>query len=208
MKHRLHWFLLASLLVIAVGLSGCGPAAKSGSVPGSAVGAPAANPPSVAQPVPTGVAGVASTPVAPAGDTADWKTSQRTAGTLTYSYLYPAGWTADLSYCSAGSAMNGTSNELPAGCISTDILLGQKAADLGTLSGDSLTINGKQAVRQITDNPRNTMASRIYTLMLYDATGAPLVGFSSSIGPGTDEATQTSITNILDKIAATLTVGR
>jgi hypothetical protein len=208
MKHRLHWFLLASLLVIAVGLSGCGPAAKSGSVPGSAVGAPAANPPSVAQPVPTGVAGVASTPVAPAGDTADWKTSQRTAGTLTYSYLYPAGWTADLSYCTAGSAMNGTSNELPAGCVSTDILLGQKAADLGTLSGDSLTINGKQAVRQITDNPRNTMASRIYTLMLYDATGAPLVGFSSSIGPGTDEATQNNITNMLDRIAATLTVGR
>jgi hypothetical protein len=208
MKHRLHWFLWASLLVIAVGLAGCGPAAKSGTVPGSAMGAPAANPPSVAQPVPTGVAGVASTPVAPAGDTANWKTSQRTAGTLTYSYLYPAGWTADLSYCTAGSAMNGTSNELPAGCVSTDILLGQKAADLGTLSGDSLTINGKQAVRQITDNPRNTMASRIYTLMLYDATGAPLVGFSSSIGPGTDEATQTSITNILDKIAATLTVGR
>jgi hypothetical protein len=208
MKHRLHWFLLASLLVIAVGLSGCGPAAKSGSVPGSAVGAPAANPPSVAQPVPTGVAGVASTPVAPAGDTADWKTSQRTAGTLTYSYLYPAGWTADLSYCTAGSAMNGTSNELPAGCVSTDILLGQKAADLGTLSGDSLTINGKQAVRQITDNPRNTMASRIYTLMLYDAMGAPLVGFSSSIGPGTDEATQNNITNMLDRIAATLTVGR
>jgi hypothetical protein len=208
MKHRLHWFLLASLLVIAVGLSGCGPAAKSGSVPGSAVGAPAANPPSVAQPVPTGVAGVASTPVAPAGDTADWKTSQRTAGTLTYSYLYPAGWTADLSYCAAGSVMNGTSNELPAGCVSTDILLGQKAADLGTLSGDSLTINGKQAVRQITDNPRNTMASRIYTLMLYDAMGAPLVGFSSSIGPGTDEATQNNITNMLDRIAATLTVGR
>jgi hypothetical protein len=44
--------------------------------------------------------------------------------------------------------------------------------------------------------------------MLYDATGAPLIGFSSSIGPATDEATQNSITNILDKIAATLTVGR
>ena len=146
MKHGLRCFLGASLLVIVVGLAGCGPAAKSGTVPGSAMGAPAANPPSVAQPVPTGVAGVASTPVAPMGDTAGWKTSQHTAGTLTYSYLYPAGWTADLSYCAAGSAMNGTSNELPAGCVSTDILLGQKAADLGTLSGESLTINGKQAV--------------------------------------------------------------
>jgi hypothetical protein len=208
MKHGLRCFLGASLAVIVVGLAGCGPAAKSGTVPGSAMGAPAANPPSVAQPVPTSVAGVASTPVAPMGDTAGWKTSQHTAGTLTYSYLYPAGWTPDLSYCAAGSAMNGTSNELPAGCVSTDILFGQKAADLGTLSGESLTINGKQAVKQITDNPRNTMASRIYTLMLYDATGAPLVGFSSSIGPGTDEATQTSITDILDKIAATLTVGR
>jgi hypothetical protein len=142
------------------------------------------------------------------GDTANWKTAQHNEGGLSYSYLYPPGWTADLSYCAAGSARNATSNELPAGCVSTDILLGQKAIDIGTLTGDSLTINGKQAVRQLSDNPRNSMASRIYTLMMYDATGAPLLGFSSSIGPGTDEATRNNITDVLDKIAATLTVGR
>lgn len=208
MKHRLYWAVWASLLVMAVGLAGCGTTQKSGTVPSSGMGAPAANPPSVAQPVPTGAAGVASTPIAPAGDTASWKSAQHTEGGLTYSYLYPAGWTADLTYCAAGSARNAISNELPAGCVSTDILIGQKAKDIGSLSGESLTINGKQAVKQIVDNPRNTMASRIYTLMLYGATGAPLVGFSTSIGPGTAEATRNNITDVLDKIAATLTVGR
>jgi hypothetical protein len=34
------------------------------------------------------------------------------------------------------------------------------------------------------------------------------MGFSTSIGPGTDTATQNNITATLDMIAATLTVGR
>jgi hypothetical protein len=91
------------------------------------------------------------------------------------------------------------------------MLVGQKAKDVGTLKGGSITnlvIDGKQAMRQLDDNPRNGMAARIYTVMLYDGTGAPLLGFSTSIGPNTDTATQNNITATLDKIAATLTVGR
>jgi hypothetical protein len=52
------------------------------------------------------------------------------------------------------------------------------------------------------------MASRIYTVMIYDGTGQPLFGFATSIGPGTDTATQNNITAMLDQIASTLTVGR
>jgi hypothetical protein len=63
-------------------------------------------------------------------------------------------------------------------------------------------------VKQINKAPRNGIASRIYTVMLFDAAGGPLVGFSTSIGPGTDEATQNNITTMLDQVAGTLTVGR
>lgn len=140
-----------------------------------------------------------------------WTTTRRTTGNLTYSYSYPGGWTADLAYCAPGAARTASSNELPARCASTDILVGQKARDVGTLTGgevSNLTINGMQAVRQVNSTPRNLMASRIYTVMIYDGTGAALLGFSTSIGPGTDEATQNNITATLDKIAATLTIGR
>jgi hypothetical protein len=166
-------------------------------------------PPAVVDAVPTAPSRVQPTPNggAPApGGTASWKTVQRSAGGVTYSYRYPPGWAADLSYCAPGAARTASGNELPARCASTDILVGQKAKDMGNLTGFSVTINGKQAIKQIDDNPRNGMASRIYTLLVYDATGIPLVGFSTSIGPGTDEATRNSVTATLDKVAATLVV--
>jgi hypothetical protein len=165
------------------------------------MGAPESSAPAVvAQAQPTAV-----------GDTSSWEIVERTVGDLTYSYKYPAGWSADLAYCAPGAARNAGSNELPARCAATDMLVGQKAKDVGTLRGGNVTnlvIDGKQATRQLVDNPRNGMASSIYTVMLYDGTGAPLMGFSTSIGPGTDTATQNNITATLDMIAATLTVGR
>jgi hypothetical protein len=187
---RVRWRIVLVGMFGLLVLAGCG----------GGVGAPQANPPAVVVAAPTET-----------GGTASWGTTQRTHADLTYSYRYPAGWSADLAYCAPGAARTAGSNELPARCASTDILVGQKAKDVGTLRGGNLTnlvIDGKQAARQLDDNPRNGMASRIYTVMLYDGTGVPLVGFSTSIGPGTDDATKNNITATLDKIATTLTVGR
>jgi hypothetical protein len=142
------------------------------------------------------------------GDVSTWKQVTRTAGAITYSYRYPPGWTAELAYCAPGAARTMTGGELPARCASTDILVGQKAADVATIQGENISLNGKQAVKQINKEPRNGMASRIYTVIVFDAAGGPLMGFSTSIGPGTDDATQNNITVMLDQVAGTLTVGR
>lgn len=142
------------------------------------------------------------------GDVSTWKQVTRTHEGVTYSYRYPPGWTADLAYCAPGAARTMTGGELPARCASTDILVGQKAADVATIQGENISLSGKQAVKQVNKEPRNGIASRIYTVIVFDAAGGPLVGFSTSIGPGTDEATQNNITAILDQVAGTLVVGR
>lgn len=199
------WGLLGLLV-----LAGCsGSTMPSGDARG--MGAPAANPPAIVQAVPSVEAGVPPAEVALPADTAAWTRQERTAGDMVYSYSYPPGWTADLAYCAPGAARSTSGSELPSKCVSSDILVGQKAKDVGNLTGGQLTnitIDGKQALQQIIDNPRNTMASRIFTVILYDGTGVPLVGFSTLIGQGTDEATTNSITATLGKIASTLRVGR
>ena len=184
-SRRIVVCLVAGLLL----LGGCG----------GGTGAPQANPPAVVEAAPT------------ASGSNSWPVVERTANGLTYSYRYPGGWTADLFYCAPGAARSASGNELPARCASTDILVGQKVKDIVPLRGGTITnliIDGKQAQKQIDDHPRNGMASRIYTVIVFDGTGQPLVGFASSIGPGTDTATQNNITAALDTIAATLTVGR
>jgi hypothetical protein len=142
------------------------------------------------------------------GDVSTWKQVTRTASDVTYSYRYPPGWTPELSYCAPGAARTMTGGELPPRCASTDILVGQKAADVATIIGENISLNGKQAVKQINKEPRNGMASRIYTVVVFDASGGPLMGFSTSIGPGTDDATQNNITAMLDQVAGTLIIGR
>ena len=142
------------------------------------------------------------------GDVSTWKQVTRTAEGVTYSYRYPPGWTAELSYCAPGAARTMTGGELPARCASTDILVGQKAADVATIQGENISLSGKQAVKQVNKEPRNGMASRIYTVVVFDAAGGPLMGFSTSIGPGTDDATQNNITAMLDQVAGTLIIGR
>jgi hypothetical protein len=141
-------------------------------------------------------------------DTAGWSQVSRTASGTIYSYHYPPGWTPDLSYCAPGAGRNASGSVLPAGCASTDILVGQKAKDVGTLTGDNITINGKQAIKQINRAPRNGQAELIYTVLVYDPSGTPLAGFSTSIGPGTETATINNIVATLDQIAGTLAVGR
>jgi len=145
---------------------------------------------------------------APPADTASWSQASHTVGGTTYSYSYPPGWTPDLSYCAPGAARNASGSVLPAGCASTDILVGQKARDVGTLTGDNITIDGKQAIKQVNRAPRNGQAELIYTVLVYDPSGTPVAGFSTSIGPGTNTATINSIVATLDQIAGTLAVGR
>ena len=186
---RFSWRIGVCAIMGLVLLAGCG----------SETAAPQTNPPAVVEAAPT------------ASGSNSWPVVERTANGLTYSYRYPGGWTSDLFYCAPGAARSASGNELPARCASTDILVGQKASDIVPLRGGAITnliIDGKQAQKQIDDHPRNGMASRIYTVMVFDGTGQPLVGFATSIGPGTDAATQNNITAALDNIAATLTVGR
>jgi hypothetical protein len=141
-------------------------------------------------------------------DISTWQQVSRSASGTTYSYSYPPGWTSDLSYCAPGAARNASGNLLPARCASTDILVGQKAKDVGTLTGDSVTLNGKQAIKQIDRAPRNGQAQLIYTVLVYDPSGTPLAGFSTSIGPNTDQATSTNIVSMLDQVAGTLQVDK
>lgn len=186
---KFSWRIMVCMVVGLLLLAGCG----------SETAAPPASVPAVVEAAPT------------ANASQSWPSVERTANGLTYSYRYPGGWTADLFYCAPGAARTASGNELPARCASTDILIGQKAKDIVPLRGGTLTnliIDEKQAQKQIDDHPRNGMASRIYTVMIFDGTGQPLMGFATSIGPGTDTATQNNITATLDAIAATLTVGR
>ena len=219
---------LLLIMLVALSLSACAtqdpnPAPPDVSV--SVADTPVPNPPAITEPTAAAAPESSGPTEAPSvngsdtagnmaaeekgtGDASTWQKVQRTTDGITYSYRYPPGWTADLAYCAPGAARTATGNELPARCAATDILVGQKAKDIGTITGENLSLNGKQAVKQVNRNPRNGIASRIYTVMLFDASGVPLMGFSTAIGPGTDEATQNNITAILDEVAGTLTVGR
>ncbi len=145
---------------------------------------------------------------APGADVSSWPAVRHTTEGTTYSYHYPAGWTPDLSYCAPGAARSASGSQLPARCAATDILVGQKARDVGTLSGQNITLSGKQAVKAIDRAPRNGQAEVIYTVIVYDPSGVALAGFSTSIGPGTDAATITNIISMLDQIAGTLAVSK
>jgi hypothetical protein len=126
---------------------------------------------------------------------------------VSYSYRYPPDWTSSLTYCvpdSRGAGEEG--GHLPAGCVSTDFLVGQKAVDMGQLRGETLTVSGKRAIKQLETHPSSTLVSRIYTVLVYGADSAPVFGFSSMIGANTDLPTQEAITATLDKIASTLQV--
>jgi hypothetical protein len=202
-------FAVALLCLLSPVLSACGtPTAvpRPLDVPtpiGHVVGAP------TPQPTATIEQPAAAKPGAPSSDDKSrWSPVSRTVSGTTYSYRYPPGWTPDLSYCVPGAARNASGSVLPAGCASTDILVGQKARDLGTLTGDNITIDGKQAIKQINRAPRNGQAELIYTVLVYDPSGAPLAGFSTSIGPGTETASINNIVVTLDQIAGTLAVGR
>jgi hypothetical protein len=138
--------------------------------------------------------------------TSSWAAHRRTLDGVTFSYRYPPGWSEDLVYCASDARKDAHEGHLHPGCATTDILVGQKARDVGQLSGETLTIDGKRAVRQLVTQPPNVLTARIYTLMVYAPDGAPLFGFSSFIGAGTGKAAQEAITAALDDVASTLEV--
>jgi hypothetical protein len=203
-------FTAALLPLLLLALSACGtptPSPKPVGVPTPVAQIPQVSdtPTSLPPPTPPSSGGDAG---GTAVDVSTWpKVSYTTAGT-SYSYRYPPGWTPDLSFCAPGAARNASGTLLPARCASTDILVGQKAKDLGTLKGDNITLGGKQAIKEIDRAPRNGQAELIYTVLVYDPSGTPLAGFSTSIGPGTDAATITNIVSMLDRITSTLVVDR
>ena len=152
----------------------------------------------------------AVTQATPSPMRAGWGKSRQAVGNITYSFEYPpTDWTADLSYC-APEATKGESGhfDIPAACAVTEILVGQKARDLGQLPGQPLTINGKRSIKHVDTKPKSDLASRIYTVMVYDDDGTPLFGFSTSIGRGTHVERQEMITADLDLIAGTVSVER
>lgn len=149
---------------------------------------------------------VESTPTMPAPT--GYAEAAGVLGDVAYSFKYdPAHWSADLTYCPSAGEERSSSYGIPAGCATTDFLVGQKARDVGQVEGDTLTTqDGKRAVRRIDAQPLSGMAARIYTLMVYDGEGTPLFGFVTSIGVGTEVKDQERITAMLDDIAHTLRV--
>ncbi len=183
------WILLiviaGTLLTLVAGGAGAGAhAASSRSL---------ANPPAVTQ-------------ASLGADVASWPVASGSVDGVAYSFHYPPAWNSSLIYCAPGVHSDIEGGHLPAGCASTDVLVGQKARDVGLLTGDTLTIGGKAARRFVDDRPANVLVSRVYTTMVYDATGTPLFGFTTQIGAGTDAATLDAITATLDTIAGTVKV--
>ena len=140
-------------------------------------------------------------------DSSTWPVAQGTVDGVSYSYKYPAGWSADLTYCAPGAAEAGRGEQhLPKGCVSTDFLVGQKAGDVGRIQGDTLDLGGKSAVRLVDGAPLNGLVSRVYTLMVYGDDGQPEFGLVTMVGPDTDKALQDEVTAKMDAVAATLRV--
>jgi hypothetical protein len=156
------------------------------------------------------------TPTTPEGQAAAgpsaWTQHSRTGADGTrLSYRYPPTWTADLTYCPAEKNTNqGLGSHLPPGCASTDFLFGQKAAGVAPgIKPSESTSRNEGDVRVVTqvDTPLDTSkASSTYTVLVYNATGTPLSGFVTYIGPGTSEADSKAILATLDDLASTVTV--
>jgi hypothetical protein len=140
-------------------------------------------------------------------DSTSWPLAQGTLDGVTYSFKYPEGWGETLTYCAPGAAKAGEGEaHLPAGCVSTDFLVGKKARDVGRISGEPLVVNGKSAVRVVDSSPDNVLVSRIYTLMVYDSDGSALFGLVSMVGPNTTQAVQDDVAAKLSEVTATLHV--
>lgn len=193
-------FLLVMLVAGALtGLAAGGVKSVAGAGNGShtAASGRVANPPAVAQ----------QSLMAPLrADTSAWPVASGNVDGVSYTLRYPSTWNQHLIYCAPGAERDIEGGHLPTGCASTDILVGQKARDIGLLPGDALTIGGKSARRLVTDQSPNVLVSRVYTTMVYDAAGVPLFGFTTQIGAGTDQANLDAITATLDAMAGTIKV--
>jgi hypothetical protein len=141
-----------------------------------------------------------------------WTQHSRTGANGTrLSYRYPPTWTEDLTYCPAEKNTNqGLGSHLPPGCASTDFLFGQKAAGVAPSikpsESNTRSAGDMRVVTQV-DTPIDTSkASSTYTVLVYNASGTPVSGFVTYIGPGTSDADSKAIMAILDDLASTVTV--
>jgi hypothetical protein len=141
-----------------------------------------------------------------APDTSQWATASRNLEGVSISYRYPPGWSADLIYCAPGAETGQQTGHLPSGCVSTDLLVGPKAQDMGRIEGIPLSVDGKSAMRLVVSDPDSVLVSHIYTVMVYDVSGAPIFGISAQVGPDTGPSTLREITAALDGIVSTLRV--
>ena len=190
---------LVALLALAACQSPAGAPLGDSGKPGT----PLPNPPAVTEPTVT----------APPAKTDTWPLAEGSIDGVRYSYRYPPGWTADLTYCVPGAKPGAEEDgHLPAGCVSTDFLVGQKALDVaqlldnGSVRGNPGS-SGKSVVTHIERDPPNVLVSRIYTVLVYES-GAPVFGFSSMIGANTEAAAQDEITTMLNGVVSTLNVER
>src|SRR5687768_13770207 len=137
-------------------------------------------------------------PDASATDPTQWNIASRSLDGVTISYRYPAGWSAELTYCVPGADISQPSGHLPSGCASTDFLVGQKARDVGPVEGTPMKVGDKTATRLVESAPGSVLVSQIYTLMVYDDMGSPLLGINTLVGPNTDPKTINDIISSLD----------
>lgn len=231
-RHTLYLILIA---LMSAALAGCGSAGGTGSQPQSSKGEGQGQTlPAVTEPtqMPSPVPPTATTGPLPANGPADgtgeptpttpesqaaagpsmWTQHSRTGADGTrLSYRYPPTWTEDLTYCPAEKNTNqGLGSHLPPGCASTDFLFGQKVAGVAPSikpsESKSRNAGNMRVVTQV-DTPIDTSkASSSFTVLVYNASGTPVSGFVTYIGPGTSDADSKAIMAILDDLAATVTV--
>ncbi|MDQ5826226.1 MAG: hypothetical protein M3441_18690 [Chloroflexota bacterium] len=229
-RYALYFILIA---ITSVAFAGCGPTSGTGSHPQASKGEeqgqtlPAVTEPTQTPSPPTATTGTlppnspadnmgAPTPTTPesqaaAGPGAWTQHSRAGADGARLSYRYPPTWTEDLTYCPGDKNTNqGLGSHLPPGCASTDFLFGQKVAGVAPSikpSQSKTRSAGDMRVVTQVDTPIDTnKAASTYTVLVYDASGTPVSGFVTYIGPGTSEADTKAILATLDDLASTVTV--
>jgi hypothetical protein len=145
-------------------------------------------------------------PDSSAPDTSQWAAASMSLDGVSVTYRHPANWSPQLTYCAPGAKTGQEGGHLPAGCASTDFLVGQKAQDVGRIEGTPLKVGDMSAARLVESAPPSVVVSQIYTVMVYEESGAPLFGVSTLVGYDTDPATVGNITNTLDAIVGTMRV--
>lgn len=140
--------------------------------------------------------------------TAEWPTYQgKTHDGLVFSFKYPASlsWQGSpFHYCLVQpTEISGFA--VPPGCVTMDIIGRQSAMVLKTqISGETISVAGHRAIREIQDKSETSLGERIYTTLLCDKEGEPVFSVVAYFGIGTDSSTLDSLTQIVDQVLSTV----